>query len=325
MWAASDPQWSAVAVAGLVVAVLGAAVTVGTILSCLLRKLGFCLPPPTNEYEAFYQAVRRRLRWNFYTLVHCNRFRHEGVARFAWAIPNAAAVRAIATAALQAAERVAAPPETAGTGSVASPFFATTAIKRKRVARIVDFGAGSGYWASLLARREEEPGLGAVEVIAIEKCLNLYAKRPDGSIGMPSRIPSTSSQSGGGSAGAAAAAAAAAAVVPREDLWYDVQPGDLSTLTALQRERPFHLLLLVWPPCWEDMAYDAVQAFRGDCVVYVGESRGGATVSATCCGCGFCCVHVAYPSAGCVHAWRQPTDDGVSTPLHPRARSTSHS
>ena len=197
------------------------------------RKLGFCLPPTTNAYEAYHRQVLTKLRWNFYTLFHCNKYRHTGTARYAWAIPNKAAVNAIVES--------------------------VPTMQHKRNGRrglVVDFGAGSGFWAHVICeaiKAQRKP----IDVVAIEKSLNLYVKREDGSIGV-----------GDGER-----------AVTRDDLWFDVLPGDLSTLVELQCTRPIDTLLLIWPPCWEDMAFDAVQAFQGNCVIYVGEPRGGCTVS----------------------------------------------
>lgn len=204
-----------------------------------LRRYGFFLPAPSNEYEAFHQSVLRKLRWNFYTLFHCNKYKHDGVARFAWAVPNAKAVDAIITETRRQSQS-----------------FGKLEGCNSSSCCIVDFGAGSGYWPLVLSERIRAQKLD-IEVIAVEKSLNLYARRDDGSIGLPDGSQPL-----------------------RSDLWYDVRPGDLSTLVELQKRRPVHTLLLVWPPCWEDMAFDAVRVFKGNCVVYVGEPKGGCTVGA---------------------------------------------
>jgi hypothetical protein len=217
------------------------------------RRVGFCLPRPHNEYEAFRQAVLRKLRWNFYSLFHCNAYRHQGVARFAWAIPNAAAVRVIVRSVPLTL--------TVTSSSTSGRNHPSTTVNNNNppiaaTARglIVDLGAGSGFWAHLLEREVASLQL-PIDVVAIEKSLDLYARREDGSIGVV-----------GGPAAA------------RSDLWFDVREGDVAALVALQAQRRVDTLLLVWPPCWQDMAFDAVRAFRGRTVVYVGEPRGGCTV-----------------------------------------------
>jgi len=56
--------------------------------------------------------------------------------------------------------------------------------------------------------------------------------------------------------------------------WYPIEHGDLESLNSLT---DVGLLLLVWPPCWEDMAMKAMEAFSGNLVAYIGEARGGCT------------------------------------------------
>ena len=189
------------------------------------RQIGYFLPAPTNAYEQFHRDALRKLKWRFFDEFYCNRFRNEGVARFAWAIPNQEAISAIINTV---------PPNVKGT--------------------IVDLGAGSGFWPMLLSRQISEQKRN-IKIVAFEKSLNLYAKRKDGSIGIR------------GAKGA-----------KRSDLWFNVQPGDEDVMVRLQRSDRIHTLVLIWPPCWEDMAFEAVQAFNGDIVVYVGEERGGCTV-----------------------------------------------
>jgi len=215
----------------LVVLIVAVSVGLGSVLFYVGSLLGWFLPSPSNEYEAYHQRVLRKLKWNFYTLFHCNKYKHEGVAKFAWAIPNKAAIDAI---------------------------IATVPIKRSQAGLIVDFGAGSGYWPFVIARYVKQRHLD-IDIVAIEKSLNLYAKREDGSIGIRGQ-----------------------ATVKRSDLWFDVQAGGIEDLLKLQSMRPIDTLLLVWPPCWEDMAFNAVRAFRGRHVIYVGETKGGCTVSCSC-------------------------------------------
>lgn len=56
--------------------------------------------------------------------------------------------------------------------------------------------------------------------------------------------------------------------------WFPTQRGGVEALRAL---KDAGILLLVWPPCWEDMAMKALEAFRGDLIAYIGEGRGGCT------------------------------------------------
>lgn len=52
--------------------------------------------------------------------------------------------------------------------------------------------------------------------------------------------------------------------------YYDVQPGDASRASL----HPDHTLLLSWPPYKESLAYDALKAYTGDKLVYIGERDG---------------------------------------------------
>lgn len=85
---------------------------------------------------------------------------------------------------------------------------------------IVDFGAGSGLWASLVAAQ-------GVDVVAYD---NWSWGKPD-------------------------------------ELWFDVQYGNTGSLHA-HSERA---MLLVWPPSGSSMAIDALRAWDGDLLFYVGE------------------------------------------------------
>eukprot|EP00929_Paragymnodinium_shiwhaense_P037235 TRINITY_DN19877_c0_g1_i1.p1 TRINITY_DN19877_c0_g1~~TRINITY_DN19877_c0_g1_i1.p1 ORF type:complete len:351 (-),score=41.22 TRINITY_DN19877_c0_g1_i1:53-1105(-) len=55
-------------------------------------------------------------------------------------------------------------------------------------------------------------------------------------------------------------------------LW--LTQGDLD---SLRLQQDVGMLLLVWPPCWEEMAAKALDAFSGDVLAYIGEARGGCT------------------------------------------------
>eukprot|EP00933_Yihiella_yeosuensis_P021321 TRINITY_DN16891_c2_g2_i9.p1 TRINITY_DN16891_c2_g2~~TRINITY_DN16891_c2_g2_i9.p1 ORF type:complete len:467 (+),score=83.36 TRINITY_DN16891_c2_g2_i9:180-1580(+) len=56
--------------------------------------------------------------------------------------------------------------------------------------------------------------------------------------------------------------------------WHPLEQG---AVEALKHMPDAAMLLLIWPPCWEDMALKALQAFSGDVIVYIGEGRGGCT------------------------------------------------
>lgn len=46
---------------------------------------------------------------------------------------------------------------------------------------------------------------------------------------------------------------------------------------AAVKKYPTDILLIVWPPYDDPMAYNALKEFRGDVVIYIGESYGGCT------------------------------------------------
>jgi hypothetical protein len=119
---------------------------------------------------------------------------------------------------------------------------------------VVDYGAGRGFWSHLLSQQ-------GIDVVAIDANPSWYP--PDllhhpilaGGIGPPNG---------------------------RRDA--PGQPDDAATVgERAARERLADrraLLLLVWPPCWSPMAADALDAFAGRAVAYVGEPPGGRTASA---------------------------------------------
>lgn len=82
---------------------------------------------------------------------------------------------------------------------------------------------------------------------------------------------------------AAQAAAAGATVHAFDDgswkmmhpTWHAVQTGGPEVLDSLDAPA----LLLCWPPYNDDMAFNALQKFRGETVVYVGEGHGGCTAN----------------------------------------------
>ena len=63
---------------------------------------------------------------------------------------------------------------------------------------------------------------------------------------------------------------------PPENTFSPVEELDaLAAVSAFDLEA--QTLLMVWPPNWSDMASQALNAFRGPRMVYVGETRGGCT------------------------------------------------
>ncbi|MFI6865707.1 hypothetical protein [Nocardia sp. NPDC050406] len=110
--------------------------------------------------------------------------------------------------------------------------------------RVLEIGAGRGYWAHLLAER-------GLDVLAVDR------EPPDERQNI--WFPGTAGQ---------------------RATWHPV--GDLGELAELTgAEWAQCVLLLVWPPGWENaMASEALASYRragGDRVVYIGEPRGGKT------------------------------------------------
>lgn len=98
--------------------------------------------------------------------------------------------------------------------------------------RIVEIGAGSGYWASLLASS-------GVNVIAFDQSpphthTNHYFEKA-------------------------------------QQLWHDVQLGGPEKAA----DYPDRTLFLCWPPYDDAMAFDALNAYKGSRLIYIGEGSGG--------------------------------------------------
>lgn len=102
---------------------------------------------------------------------------------------------------------------------------------------VVEVGAGRGYWAALLARR-------GVDVVAYD----LHPPR-----GRRARRNGYFRQPG---------------------LYFPVRRGDARWSA---KRHPDRTLLLVWPPYTEPVASDALRAYRGRTVAYLGEGPGGCT------------------------------------------------
>jgi hypothetical protein len=112
---------------------------------------------------------------------------------------------------------------------------------------VVEIGAGNGYWAWLFAQM-------GVEVLAYDKSPvgtedSWYSAEKIQQMGSDWR-----------------------SIEPEE--FYPVQQGGPEVLSEIDSE---HVLFLSWPPYSGSMAYDAVKAFKGDTVIYIGEGNGGCT------------------------------------------------
>ncbi|WP_063039763.1 hypothetical protein [Nocardia pseudovaccinii] len=112
--------------------------------------------------------------------------------------------------------------------------------------KVVELGAGRGYWAAQLT--QAGVGVGAYDSAPPDKTENVSFL---------------------GAAG-------------QSDVWHGV--GDLDEFVARPSHGWDDVLLLCWPPGWGDtMASDALAAFEaagGERLVYIGESKGGKTADA---------------------------------------------
>ena len=66
--------------------------------------------------------------------------------------------------------------------------------------------------------------------------------------------------------------------VREEDCLVRASVGDGSDIVASRSEEN-DVLLLSWPPHWNDLAEDSLRAFRGNRLVYIGERWGGCTAT----------------------------------------------
>ncbi len=120
-----------------------------------------------------------------------------------------------------------------------------------RHAPLVECGAGTGYWAALLAAR-------GTDIVACDAA-------PPGR----ARGHSQGKQHGAGSVPANTYHDA------RHQPWTEVRAASAVAATRAHRDRT---LFLCWPPYDDDSAsYAALRAYRGDTVVYVGGAPGGPT------------------------------------------------
>jgi hypothetical protein len=109
--------------------------------------------------------------------------------------------------------------------------------------RVVELGAGRGYWAAQMARSGMD--------------VNAYDFEP------PDKVENVSFPSGGA----------------QDDVWHHV--GDLGEFERDAADRSEDVLFLCWPPGWGNtMASEALGAFAkagGRRMVFVGQPRGGMT------------------------------------------------
>lgn len=112
--------------------------------------------------------------------------------------------------------------------------------------KAVEMGAGTGYWASLLAQ------LG-VDILAFD------AKPPQIATDNHWHSPAREDRHG--------------FTHETREVFCPVYPGDPQTLAAY----PDRALFLCWPPYAEPMAAEALAAYPGPRLVYIGEGQGGCT------------------------------------------------
>ena len=63
-----------------------------------------------------------------------------------------------------------------------------------------------------------------------------------------------------------------------EDCLVDAVVADGADFVSSRSEQG-DVLMLSWPPHWNDMAEDSLRAFRGNRLVYIGEGWGGCTAT----------------------------------------------
>lgn len=112
--------------------------------------------------------------------------------------------------------------------------------------KAVEIGAGTGYWASLLAQM-------GVNML----CYDIDPPQHTGQNHYHSPRNENCTKLLG---------------ITRE-VFFDVRSGN----HLIAREHPDRTLLLCWPPYDNDMAYHTLSAYQGQRLVYIGESAGGCT------------------------------------------------
>lgn len=154
-----------------------------------------------NTYLRIFERETREA--NYYELL---KLRQKLVRKYAWAIPNDEALETIA-----------------------------------KYGPVVEIGAGTGYWASLLAAR-------GVDVRAFDSSPVRNGKNP---------YFETGKETWGLTMQA----------------WFPVEQGQATVAARF----PHRTLFLCWPPFDTGMARVALEAYRGDTVIFIGESLGGCT------------------------------------------------
>lgn len=159
------------------------------------------LTPSLSDVEPWSPEYIRRLDQQIHSWTH----RDTYVRKYAWGIPDPASLAFVA--------------EHLG-------------------AKAIEIGAGTGYWASLLAQS-------GVDILAYDdappdRIANYYFRPSHGDFAVT---------------------------------WYDVAIGDPAVLT----EYIDRTLFLCWPPYAEDMAYRCLQSYQGKRLVFIGEGQGGCT------------------------------------------------
>jgi hypothetical protein len=134
-------------------------------------------------------------------------------------------------------------------------------VVRNAIDSIIDIGAGTAYWTFLLAtamhRRATAAhdgtdgkdawfGRMALYAFEIEQCAE-HAFLPYGEHCFPASKPNSRIRT-------------------------HFQVGDAIQLLQRIGDTSNSMLLLVWPPCWSEMATQAIGVFDGKCIAYVGEA-----------------------------------------------------
>lgn len=170
----------------------------------------------SNEYERFYWAVQLD---RISSATKRSQLRDHGIQHFAWAVPSRDALDAVV--------------------NVAVPMAISNKQSECKL-QLLDYGAGAGYWAFLLAHQLKD----RCRVLACDPHPEWYK---------PPYRDATE--------------------------WFPVSTCVESAFQTMSTLGHVDVLLLVWPPCSTLMAYDAALAFHGSVIVYVGEPMGGATAS----------------------------------------------
>lgn len=111
--------------------------------------------------------------------------------------------------------------------------------------KILEVGAGTGYWSNLLLRA-------GADVIAVDKApIDLGPIPPD------SKLPVLKNQ------------------WPFTTSWFPVQQGDGPTF--VDKYTPEYTLFMCWPNYNDSFAYDCLAASKGEYAIYIGEQSTGCT------------------------------------------------